>query len=134
MELPRHRSYRRRTCSPLWRTLRRRIMLDMAKADFSDRKYVVPGPSASGGMISLEAIESLLAEHAQRLGVDLKRGVEVTNFTQDDNGVMVNAGGESFAGRWLVGCDGGRSTVRKIAGFEFAGKSSSRNSLATPQR
>ena len=34
---------------------------------------------------------------------------------------MVNAGEESFAGRWLVGCDGGRSTVRKIAGFEFAG-------------
>jgi 2-polyprenyl-6-methoxyphenol hydroxylase-like FAD-dependent oxidoreductase len=97
------------------------IMLDMAKADFSDRKYVVPGPSASGGMISLEAIESLLAEHAQQLGVDLRRGVEVTNFTQDENGVMVNAGGELFAGRWLVGCDGGRSTVRKIAGFEFAG-------------
>ena len=56
-------------------------MLDMAKVDFSDRKYVVPGPSASGGMISLEAIESLLAEHAQQLGVDLKRGVEVTSFT-----------------------------------------------------
>ena len=30
-------------------------------------------------------------------------------------------GDESFAGRWLVGCDGGRSTVRKLAGFEFAG-------------
>lgn len=97
------------------------IMLDMAKVDFSDRKYVVPGPSASGGMISLEAIESLLAEHAQQLGVDLKRGVEVTSFTQDQNGVMVNAREESFAGRWLIGGDGGRSTVRKIAGFEFAG-------------
>ena len=33
----------------------------------------------------------------------------------------MQAGAESFAGRWLVGCDGGRSTVRKIAGFEFAG-------------
>ena len=33
----------------------------------------------------------------------------------------MQAGTESFAGQWLVGCDGGRSMVRKLAGFEFAG-------------
>ena len=72
-------------------------------------------------MVSLEGIELLLAERAQELGVDLRRGAEVTNFTEDENGVTVHAGDESFEGQWLVGCDGGRSAVRKLAGFEFAG-------------
>jgi 2-polyprenyl-6-methoxyphenol hydroxylase-like FAD-dependent oxidoreductase len=97
------------------------IMLDANKIDFSGKKYVIPGPSASGGMVSLEDIELLLAEHAVKLGVDLRRGLEVTDFTQDDSSVRVHAGDEIFEGRWLVGCDGGRSLVRKIAGFEFAG-------------
>src|ERR1700685_3295008 len=91
------------------------IMLDMEKVDFSDRKYVLPGPSASGGMVSLEGIEMLLAERAMELGVDLRRGVEVTNFTEAENGVTVYAGEQLFEGQWLVGCDGGRSTVRKLA-------------------
>jgi 2-polyprenyl-6-methoxyphenol hydroxylase-like FAD-dependent oxidoreductase len=97
------------------------IMLDMAKVDFSDRKYLLPGPSASGGMVSLETLELLLADHALALGVDLKRGVEVTGFTERENGITVAAGDETFEGHWLVGCDGGRSAVRKLAGFEFAG-------------
>ncbi len=97
------------------------IMLDADKIDFSHQKYTLEGPSASGGMVSLEGIELLLAEHALKLGVDLRRGVTVTNFTQDESGVTVYAGEESFAGKWLVGCDGGRSTVRKLAAFEFAG-------------
>ena len=97
------------------------IMLDMDKVDFSDRKYAIAGPSASGGMVSLEALEILLAGHAVKLGVDLRRGVEVTGFTQDDSGVRVYAGAQSFEGRWLVGCDGGRSRVRKLAEFEFEG-------------
>jgi 2-polyprenyl-6-methoxyphenol hydroxylase-like FAD-dependent oxidoreductase len=51
----------------------------------------------------------------------LRRGLEVTNFTESENGVTVHAGEESFEGSWLIGCDGGRSAVRKLAGFEFAG-------------
>jgi 2-polyprenyl-6-methoxyphenol hydroxylase-like FAD-dependent oxidoreductase len=97
------------------------MMLDADKIDFSRQKYTLEGPSTSGGMVSLEGIELLLAEHAVKLGVDLRRGVTVTNFTQDENGVTVYAGEESFASKWLVGCDGGRSMVRKLAGFEFAG-------------
>ena len=97
------------------------IMLDSEKIDFSNRKYGMTGPSASGGMVSLEDIELLLAEHATELGVDLRRGMEVTSFTEDETGVTVHAGQQSFQGRWLVGCDGGRSAVRKLAGFEFAG-------------
>jgi 2-polyprenyl-6-methoxyphenol hydroxylase-like FAD-dependent oxidoreductase len=97
------------------------IMLDADKIDFSHQTYMLAGPSASGGMVSLEGIELLLAEHAMELGVDLRRGVTVTNFTQDEHSITVYDGEESFAGKWLVGCDGGRSTVRKVAGFEFAG-------------
>jgi 2-polyprenyl-6-methoxyphenol hydroxylase-like FAD-dependent oxidoreductase len=97
------------------------MMLDIGKVDFSGRKYVIAGPSASGGMVSLEGIELLLAERAEELGVDMRRGTTVTDFKEDESGVTVHAGEESFEGRWLVGCDGGRSVVRKIAGFEFAG-------------
>jgi 2-polyprenyl-6-methoxyphenol hydroxylase-like FAD-dependent oxidoreductase len=97
------------------------IMLDAEKVDFSGRKYALAGPSASGGMVSLEGIELLLAERATELGVDLRRGMAVTNFTEDENGVTVYVGDESFQGRWLVGCDGGRSIVRKLAEFDFAG-------------
>jgi len=97
------------------------IMLDANKVDFSQRKYAVLGPSSSAGMVSLEGIETLLAERAVRLGVELRRGMTVTDFTQTEDGVTVQAGKESFETRWLVGCDGGRSAVRKLAGFEFAG-------------
>jgi 2-polyprenyl-6-methoxyphenol hydroxylase-like FAD-dependent oxidoreductase len=97
------------------------IMLDLGKVDSSKHKYIVGGPSASGGVVSLEALELLLAEHAEKLGVDLRRGMAVTDFSEEGDLVTVHAGDESFQGRWLVGCDGGRSTVRKLAGFEFAG-------------
>jgi hypothetical protein len=45
----------------------------------------------------------------------------VEGLEQWDDGVRVRAGGDVFTGRWLVGCDGGRSTVRKAAGFGFVG-------------
>jgi 2-polyprenyl-6-methoxyphenol hydroxylase-like FAD-dependent oxidoreductase len=97
------------------------IMLDVNKIDFSDQKYVASGPGTTGGMISLEAIEELLAQHAEALGVTIKRGMAVTDFSEAEDGVTVHAGSASFAAKWLVGCDGGRSTVRKLANFEFAG-------------
>jgi len=97
------------------------IPLFADKIDFSGQKYIVAGPSATGGMISLEGIEELLANHAQKLGVEIKRGLAVTGFTQNSNSVTVQAEDESFQSQWLAGCDGGHSTVRKIAGFDFAG-------------
>jgi 2-polyprenyl-6-methoxyphenol hydroxylase-like FAD-dependent oxidoreductase len=97
------------------------IMLDANKIDLSDRTYLVQGPSSAGGLISLEGIEEVLAQHAEKLGVEVRRGMPVTDFTQSEDGITIQAGGESFEGRWLVGCDGGRSTVRKVAEFEFAG-------------
>src|SRR6202020_2138625 len=97
------------------------IMLDANKIDLSSRKYLVQGPSSTGGLISLEGIEEVLSEHAKKLGVNIRRGVPVTDYTQSDDGVTVRAGNESFHGKWLVGCDGGRSAVRKLADFDFAG-------------
>jgi 2-polyprenyl-6-methoxyphenol hydroxylase-like FAD-dependent oxidoreductase len=97
------------------------IMLDANKIDLSNRKYVVPGPGTTGGLVSLEGIEELLAERAEKLGVTIKRGVAVTDFVEADDRVTVCADADSFQAKWLVGCDGGRSTVRKVAGFEFAG-------------
>jgi 2-polyprenyl-6-methoxyphenol hydroxylase-like FAD-dependent oxidoreductase len=97
------------------------IMLQADKLDFSGQKYLLAGPSTTGGLVSLEGIELLLAEHAEKLGVELRRGMAVTDFSQTEDTVTVRAGNESFQAQWLVGCDGGRSTTRKLAGFEFTG-------------
>jgi 2-polyprenyl-6-methoxyphenol hydroxylase-like FAD-dependent oxidoreductase len=97
------------------------IMLDANKLDFSDEPFTVAGPSAAGGMVSLEGIEGVLAERAGELGVPIRYGTPVTGFTQDEDGVTVHTEGETFRAAWLAGCDGGRSTVRKQAGFDFVG-------------
>ncbi|WP_330270477.1 rifampin monooxygenase [Lentzea sp. NBC_00516] len=70
-------------------------------------------------------IERLLAEHAVETGAEVRRGSTVTAFAQDDEGVTVElADGTSLRARYLVGCDGGRSTVRKLAGIDFPGEPS----------
>jgi 2-polyprenyl-6-methoxyphenol hydroxylase-like FAD-dependent oxidoreductase len=67
-------------------------------------------------------IERILAGWVGELGVPVLYGSEVTGFAQDDTGVDVQlADGESLRAEYLVGCDGGRSLVRKAAGIEFAG-------------
>ncbi len=72
--------------------------------------------------IGQQALERMLGEHAKALGVEVLRERTVTGFDASDDGVVVHlAGHESMRARWLVGCDGGRSLVRKVAGFEFAG-------------
>ena len=66
--------------------------------------------------------ERILAEWVGELRVPTYRGREVTGFSQDDTGVDVTfAGGESLRADYLVGCDGGRSVIRKEAGIEFPG-------------
>jgi 2-polyprenyl-6-methoxyphenol hydroxylase-like FAD-dependent oxidoreductase len=67
-------------------------------------------------------IERILAEWVGELAVPVYRGREVTGFAQDDTGVDVAlSGGQSFRAGYLVGCDGGRSLIRKAAGIEFPG-------------
>lgn len=75
-------------------------------------------------------IERLLEEHAAGLGARIRRGHAVTGFEQDGEGVTVHlAGGERLRARYLVGCDGGRSTVRKLLGVGFPGEPSRNETL-----
>ncbi|XHS80548.1 FAD-dependent monooxygenase [Burkholderiaceae bacterium UC74_6] len=73
--------------------------------------------------VNMEHIETVLAARALELGAVIRRGCGVKSFEVSDGGdtITVQAGGEAFRGQWLVGCDGGRSTVRKLGGFEFIG-------------
>jgi 3-(3-hydroxy-phenyl)propionate hydroxylase len=67
-------------------------------------------------------IERILAGWVGELGVPISRGREVTGFAQDDTGVDIAlVDSESLRAEFLVGCDGGRSLIRKAAGIEFAG-------------
>ena len=67
--------------------------------------------------------ERLLNEHATALGTDIRRGCELTGLSQDDDGVSADlADGTRLRARYLVGCDGGRSTVRKLLGVGFPGE------------
>src|ERR1700675_4641996 len=67
-------------------------------------------------------IERILAEWVGELAVMIYGGREVTGFAQDDTGVDVAlSDGQSLRAEYLVGCDGGRSLVRKAAGIEFPG-------------
>jgi len=66
--------------------------------------------------------EPILAGWVDELGVPILRGREVVGFTQDDTGVDVGlSGGDSLRARYLAGCDGGRSVIRKTAGIDFPG-------------
>jgi 3-(3-hydroxy-phenyl)propionate hydroxylase len=76
-------------------------------------------------------IERLLREWAEgELGVRVRYGAEVMGFEQDDGGVDVRLGdGGTLRADYLVGCDGGRSAVRKAAGIDFPGWNASRSCL-----
>ena len=67
-------------------------------------------------------IERLLGEWLGELAVRIYRASDVTGFTQDEAGVDVDlSDGQLLRAQYVVGCDGGRSVVRKAAGIEFAG-------------
>ena len=75
-------------------------------------------------------IERILAGWVGELAVPIHRGREVTGFTQDDNGVDVAlSDGRSMRAAYLVGCDGGRSLIRKAAGIEFPGSDPTTSNL-----
>lgn len=88
-------------------------MLDMS--DFPTRH-----PYALG--LFQNKIERILAEWVLELGVPIRYGVEATGFAQDEEGVEVTlSDGLPIHAAYLVGCDGGRSRIRKEAGIEFPG-------------
>jgi 2-polyprenyl-6-methoxyphenol hydroxylase-like FAD-dependent oxidoreductase len=75
-------------------------------------------------------IERIMADWIAELPVRIHYGREVTGFAQDGTGVDVElADGESLRAQYLVGCDGGRSVIRKAAGIEFPGWDPTRSNL-----
>lgn len=115
------------------------IMLSRELLDTTDPDFVNAGPAQGINLVPQQEIERLLADRARELGVPVRGGTELTGFHEVDGGVEVRAArvadgsgdgsgdrsgdgtGEVIRARWLVGCDGGRSTVRKLAGFAFPG-------------
>ncbi|QKV75999.1 FAD-dependent monooxygenase [Amycolatopsis sp. Hca4] len=66
-------------------------------------------------------VEATLEERLAEQGVKVRRGHELTTFTQDAEGVTITAGELRIRAKYLVGCDGGRSTVRKALNMPFEG-------------
>jgi len=90
-----------------------RMMLDIS--DFPTRHPYTLG-------LWQNHIERILAGWVDEVAVSIHRGLEVTGFVQDDNGVDVRlARGEEMRAKYIVGADGGRSVIRKAAGIEFPG-------------
>lgn len=89
--------------------------------DTSQWKYRQPGSTPNSLISEMEEMETVLCRRAEALGVAIRRGFAITGFHQTENEVTVQSGDRSFTGKWLVGCDGSRSVVRKAGGFEFAG-------------
>ena len=74
--------------------------------------------------------DRLLIDHAAEVGVDIRRGCELVGLTQDEDGVDVElADGTTLRSRYLVGCDGGRSTVRKLLEIDFPGEPATAETL-----
>ena len=88
----------------------------------------VPAPvldTAHGYVLGIPqpVTDRLLTERAVELGAQVRRGSEVVAVTQDDDGVDVTlADGSTLRAAWLVGCDGGRSLVRRAIGVDFPGE------------
>jgi 3-(3-hydroxy-phenyl)propionate hydroxylase len=96
-------------------------MLDMS--DFPTRHPYFLG-------IWQNQIERLMAAWIAELPARISYGREVTGFAQDDSGVDVElSDGQSLRAQYLVGCDGGRSVIRKAAGIEFPGWDPTRSNL-----
>jgi 2-polyprenyl-6-methoxyphenol hydroxylase-like FAD-dependent oxidoreductase len=97
------------------------IVLEPDRVDWSDPDLAGHTAVEGARMIPQRALEALLTEHVARLGVPIRRGVEVTALTQDGDGVLVGTSDGPLRTGWLVGCDGGHSAVRRLAGIEFPG-------------
>jgi 2-polyprenyl-6-methoxyphenol hydroxylase-like FAD-dependent oxidoreductase len=97
------------------------LLVDWDLHDRADPDFADQGPAGSVTMVSQQDVERVLGDRAAALGVEVRRGTELTWFAADSDQVLVHAGGQTIRAHWLVGCDGGRSTVRKIAGFDFPG-------------
>lgn len=96
------------------------VSLGLADA-FTDHPYTLGIPQTR--------VEEFLEEQASRLGADIRRGQELRDVQESGDAVLATVGGERLRARYVVGCDGSRSTVRKKAGIAFPGTDATRYSL-----
>ena len=102
------------------------VMIGTTVVDMSD--FPTRHPYSLG--IWQNQIERIMADWIAELPVRIYYGSEVTGLVQDDAGVDVTvSGGPSLRGQYLVGCDGGRSIVRKTTGIGFPGWDPTRSNL-----
>jgi 3-(3-hydroxy-phenyl)propionate hydroxylase len=93
-------------------------MFSLAQLDISD----FPTRHNYGLALWQNQFERILAAWVEELGVPIFRGCEVVGFGQHDAGVDVELSGDRLTrAEYLVGCDGGRSLIRKVAGIDFPG-------------
>lgn len=97
------------------------IAFDYSHVDSSRWSYRLPSPADAQLGAELEHLEGALAAHALSIGVEIERGHGVDGFEPSNDDVVVRSGEGRFRARFLVGCDGGRSTVRKQGGFDLVG-------------
>jgi len=107
------------------------ITFDYSNIDTSRWTYRLSSPADTQLGSEMEHLEGVLAAHAIAVGVKIERGHGVSSFEpwhgeegkqgDEGDGITVRAGEQRVRARFLVGCDGGRSTVRKQGGFEFVG-------------
>lgn len=103
----------------------------MIRLDISD----FPTRHHYGLSLTQNHIERILADWLAELSVPIYRGRDITDFTQDDEAVDVTlSDGSALRARYLVGCDGGRSVIRKRAGIEFPGWAASVSYLIAEAR
>ncbi|WP_327071428.1 FAD-dependent monooxygenase [Kitasatospora sp. NBC_01302] len=97
------------------------MVLDADLVDWSDPDLAAHTAVDGARLVPQRELEELLAGHLARLGVPVHRGVEVTALQDTGEGVLVGTTAGPVRTGWLVGCDGGRSTVRRLAGIDFPG-------------
>ncbi|MHA3701137.1 FAD-dependent monooxygenase [Jatrophihabitans sp. YIM 134969] len=97
------------------------IPLDATLANDDDRRLAGHLEAVDATFVPQQALETVLAAHAARSGVQVHRGVVFAGCVEDGTGITVETDHGSIRASWLVGCDGGRSAVRHAAGFEFPG-------------
>jgi 2-polyprenyl-6-methoxyphenol hydroxylase-like FAD-dependent oxidoreductase len=95
--------------------------------DHSDPEISAHAGAGGSTMVRQSEVEAILGRHAAALGVEVRRGVEVTGMAseEDDDGretgkILTTSAGLLRVG-WVVGADGGRSRIRKLAGIDFIG-------------
>jgi 2-polyprenyl-6-methoxyphenol hydroxylase-like FAD-dependent oxidoreductase len=97
------------------------MALDPDLVDWSDPDFAAHAAVDRARMVPQPQLEALLAEHVARLGVPVHRGVEVIALDDTGDGVLLGTTAGTVRTKWVVGCDGGHSAVRRLAGIDFPG-------------